>query len=130
MRYPKHLFLTYGTYESQWWAVEDYKSFVEEELNCSAEDRAKVLDFSLAALHFEIPSFRTVSACTLALIILLFLCTVWLEQVVEQRVHPLVGSASPYDFYYQCFDAVLALAMSLNKTIGGTVCFVVAIIEK
>ena len=54
MRYPKHLFLTYGTYESQWWAVEDDKSFVEEELNCSAEDRATVLEFSLAALHFEI----------------------------------------------------------------------------
>jgi hypothetical protein len=60
MRYPKHLFLTYGTYESQWWAVEDDESFIKEELNCSAEDRAKVLEFSLAALHFEIPSSRTV----------------------------------------------------------------------
>ena len=73
MRYPKHLFLIYGTYESQWWAVEDDKSFVEEELNCNAEDRATVLEFSLAALHFEIPSSKTVSACALALI---FLCTV------------------------------------------------------
>ena len=54
MRYPKHLFLTYGTYESQWWAVEDNRSYVEEEFNCSAEDRATVLEFSLAALHFEI----------------------------------------------------------------------------
>ena len=53
-----------GTYKSQWLAaaVEDDKSYVEEELNCSAEDRATVLEFSLAALHFEIPSFKTVSA--------------------------------------------------------------------
>ena len=55
MKYPKHLFLTYGSYESQWWIVED----VKEELNCSTEDRAKVLEFSLATLHF--PSSRTVS---------------------------------------------------------------------
>ncbi len=60
MRYPKHLFLTYGTYESHWWAVEDNENFVDEELNCSAEDRAKVLEFSLAALHFETPSSRAV----------------------------------------------------------------------
>ena len=73
MRYPKHLFLMYGTYESQWWAVEDNRSYVEEELNCNAEDRATVLEFSLAALHFEIPSSKTASACALALI---FLCTV------------------------------------------------------
>ena len=53
----------YGTYESQWLAaaVEDDKRFVEEELNCSAEDRATVLEFSLAALHFEILSFKTVT---------------------------------------------------------------------
>ncbi len=37
----------------------------------------------------------------------------------EPREHPPVGSTSPYDFYHQCYDAVLALSISLNKTIGG-----------
>ena len=45
MRYPKHLFLTYGSYQPHWWTIEDK----EEELNCSVEDRAEVLQFSLAA---------------------------------------------------------------------------------
>ena len=69
MRYPKHLFLTYGTYESQWWTIEDDRS-VEGELVCSAEDRASVLEFSLAASHY--PSSRTANVY-LALVLL---CTV------------------------------------------------------
>ena len=48
MKYPKYLFLTYGSYESQWWTLED-----DEKLDdCSPKDRAEVLQFSLAALHY------------------------------------------------------------------------------
>ena len=68
MRYPKHLFLTYGTYESQWWTLENDRS-VEEELNCNMEDRAKVLEFSLAAAVLHYPSSRAASV-HLALILL------------------------------------------------------------
>ena len=42
------MFLTYGSYESHWWA------YFEDE--CSPEEIAEVLQFSLAALHFHIPS--------------------------------------------------------------------------
>ena len=68
MRYPKHLFLTYGTYESQWWTLENDGS-VEGGLSCNAEDRAKVLEFSLAAAVLHYPSSRTASV-HLALILL------------------------------------------------------------
>lgn len=55
MKYPQYLFLTYGSYESQWWA-----SQMDEPINCSPEDRAEVLQFSFAALHF--PSFFSANA--------------------------------------------------------------------
>ena len=55
MKYPKHIYLTYGTYESQWWTIED-ETFHDVGLNCSPEDRAEVLEFSLAALHVSSPS--------------------------------------------------------------------------
>ena len=53
MKYPQYLFLTYGSYESRWWATQ-----IDEEaelMRCSPEDRAEVLQFSFTALHF--PSF-------------------------------------------------------------------------
>ena len=55
MKYPQYLFLTYGSYESQWWAAQ-----MDEEVNCNPQDRAEVLQFSLAALHF--PSFSSMNA--------------------------------------------------------------------
>ena len=119
-RYPKHLFLTYGSYEFQWWTVEDQNFVAEEELDCTAEDRAKVLEFSFAALHF--PSSITVTVSVHQGINIT--CTLWhtLIEQSEHRVHPPVESTSytEIDSYHQCYDAVLALAMSLNKTIGGT----------
>ena len=47
MKYPKYVFLTYGFYKSQWW--------INYEETCSPYDIAEVLQFSLAALHFNIP---------------------------------------------------------------------------
>ena len=51
MKYPKHLFLTYGSYGSEWWSVEDDITS-HNQIKCSPEDRAEVLEYSLAALHF------------------------------------------------------------------------------
>ena len=48
MKYPKHLFLTYGSYESYWWTREDGLSHYS---NCTPRDRAEVLQFSFAALQ-------------------------------------------------------------------------------
>ena len=54
MKYPKYIYLTYGAYESRWWTVEDEMlTDLDLELNCSPEDRAEVLEFSLAALHIS-----------------------------------------------------------------------------
>jgi hypothetical protein len=58
MKYPQYLFLIYGSYESQWWA-----SKMDEKVNCRPQDRAEVLQFSFAALHF--PSFSSVNASTI-----------------------------------------------------------------
>ena len=49
IKYPRYVFLTYGSYESQWWATQ----YNDE---CSLEDIAEVLQFSLAVLHFHVPS--------------------------------------------------------------------------
>ena len=49
MKYPKYVFLTYGSLELQRWA--DYG-----EVECSPEDIADVLHYSLAATHFNATS--------------------------------------------------------------------------
>ncbi len=59
MKYPKNVFITYCLYESQWWAVETDDEGVPDLMKCRQEDRAEVLQYSFAALHF--PSFSTVS---------------------------------------------------------------------
>ena len=55
-KYPKYLFLTYGSYESHWWATND------SQIKCTPMEMAKVLQFSLAALHFPSPSDEMESA--------------------------------------------------------------------
>ena len=52
MKYPQYVFLTYGTYETQWWTIND-EALTDYELKCSPEERAETLEFSLAALHFS-----------------------------------------------------------------------------
>ena len=46
LKYPQYLFLTYGSYESHWWATHD------SQVKCTAVEMAEVLQFSLAGLHF------------------------------------------------------------------------------
>ena len=53
LKYPKHLFLTYGSYESHWWATND------SQVECTPTEMAEVLQFSLAALHFPSLSDNT-----------------------------------------------------------------------
>ena len=49
MRYPKHVFLTYGTYEPQWWVSQSDHT----DDGCSSDDIAYTLQFSLAVSHFN-----------------------------------------------------------------------------
>jgi hypothetical protein len=46
MHYPKYVFLTYGTYEPQWWISQ----FDDD---CSSDDIAYSLQYSLAVSHFN-----------------------------------------------------------------------------
>ena len=88
LKYPRHLFLTYGSYESQWWSVED-----SSDDQCSPNDRAEVLQFSLAALHYPLPKEALLSA---------------------------VKVDTDFEFGRSCRDAAWTLAFALNKTIEGT----------
>ena len=49
VRYPKYVFLTYGTYEHQWWVSQSSHSDDE----CSSDDIANMLQYSLAVSHFN-----------------------------------------------------------------------------
>ena len=49
IRYPKYVFLTYGMYDPQWWISQDNHSGDE----CSSEDIAHTLQYSLAVSHFN-----------------------------------------------------------------------------
>ena len=49
MQYPKYVFLTYGTYEQQWWISQSNHSDNE----CSSDDIAYTLQYSLAVTHFN-----------------------------------------------------------------------------
>lgn len=45
-KYPKYLFLTYGSHEMYWWATNDNR------IKCAPKEMAEALQYSLAALHF------------------------------------------------------------------------------
>ena len=48
MQYPKYVFLTYGTYEPQWWVSQSNPTDDE----CTSDDIAYTLQFSLAVSQF------------------------------------------------------------------------------
>ena len=50
MKYPKYLFLTYGSYESKWWIAP-----LDEDVyhQCTPEQRAEVLQYSLAVRQLQ-----------------------------------------------------------------------------
>ena len=45
MKYPKYVFITYASYMSKWWVT-------PEDEECSSDNIAEVLQFSLTALYF------------------------------------------------------------------------------
>ena len=116
MKYPKYIYLMYGTYESQWWTIEDeVLTGLDLELNCSPEDRVEVLEFSLAALHISSSDSGAVRFQFGFTEENSFIITCkFLQECELQNL-----------FYYQCFDAVFAVALALNKTFGGNQLLVV-----
>ena len=48
IHYPKYAFLTYGTYEPQWWISQS-----RSDDECSSDDVAYTLQYSLAVSHFN-----------------------------------------------------------------------------
>lgn len=100
----------YGDYESRWWSIHDDDDSLNGDsilLNCSPKERAEVLQYSLAALHFH--SQR-------ASVPLLLTCT--FPNFVDERKRD--NYYTEFGFHDQCYDAVFALALALNKTIEGT----------
>lgn len=49
MRYPKCVFLTYGTHNSEWWISQSNQ--IDDE--CDSDDIAHTLEFSLAVSYFH-----------------------------------------------------------------------------
>ena len=49
MRYPKYVFLTYGTHNSEWWISQSNQNDDE----CDSDDIAHTLEFSLAVSYFH-----------------------------------------------------------------------------
>lgn len=100
----------YGDYEVQWWSIQNDDTG-DGSVKCSPEERAEVLQYSLAALHFPSPyenaSFDLTSVSSPAKI----------QHFVDKRRS---SHYAEFEFYHQCYDAVLALALALNKTIEGT----------
>ena len=110
MKYPRYLFLTYGTYKPLWWTTQGGDG--EDDpiiMGCSPEDRAEVLEFSLAALHFPSLLENELESDPE---------TVFLPLANERRKHS-HDNYVELEFYHQCYDATLALALALNRTIEG-----------
>ena len=49
LHYPKYVFITFGWYVKQWWEVDSTTN------NCTAEERGRVVLYSLAALSSQFP---------------------------------------------------------------------------
>ena len=100
----------YGDYEAQWWSIQD-DDIEDGSINCSPEERAEVLQYSLAALHFPSPyenaSLDLMSISSTA-------------NFVEKRRN---SYHTEFEFYHQCYDAALALAFTLNQTIESIIIF-------
>jgi hypothetical protein len=79
-------------------------------IRCSPEERAEVLQYSLAAFHFPSPhEYASLDLTPNS-------STTKFQHFVEVR-----GNVyhTEFEFYHQCYDAILTLALALNKTIEG-----------
>lgn len=105
MKYPKYVFLMYGTYEPQWWTMEN-----EASVGCSVQERAEVLEFSLAAAHFPSASLHEINGSENVKVF---------QNLIDKRRKLSLGYYPEYEIYHQCYDATIALALAINKTIAG-----------
>ena len=153
LRYPRHLFLTYGWYDQNWWLVED------QNLSCTAQERESVLGRSFAFLQFDFLDGRNLTTDTgivspfsarftlpvisycihLSLFFLIWSpvhCSVSLcflqtgrqyydEEQNHLGVPPLYLEQFNYSQY--CHDATWTLAYALNQTVNGNVCVCVCV---
>ena len=51
-RYPKYMFITYGWFSNNWWT----EPATSSQHNCTAEERATVLLYTLAPIVSEFPT--------------------------------------------------------------------------
>ena len=109
-RYLRHVFLTCGNYEAQWWSTQD-DTTEDGSIRCSPEERAVVLQYSLAAFHFPSPQKSA------SLDQMFNSSTTEVQHFVEARKN---GYHNDLEYYHQCYDAVLALVLALDKTIEGS----------
>ena len=116
-RYPKHVFLTYGNYEAQWWSIRDDNTEEEDSsvTGCSPKERAEVLQYSLAALHYPSPYVNNAS---FDLKLNSNLSSAKAQRLIEERRD---GYHNEFEFYHQCYDAALALALALSRTLEGRI---------
>ena len=112
LKYPQYVFLMYGTYEPQWWAKQEDKGSVR----CGADELAEVLEFSLAALHFPSESIpENISGEMESDRVKMF------QNMVDKRRKPTFSYYTDIEFYHQCYDATIALAIALDRTIQGII---------
>ena len=115
IKYPKYAFLTYGTYEPQWWITQRGEG-IEDSNECRPEEIAEVLEFSLAALHFPSESLSVTKNSSHKMV-------PEQDEVIQTFVDGQSRHSNAYytelKFYHQCYDATLALAFALNRTIEG-----------
>ena len=112
LRYPRYVFLTYGTYEPRWWEVPGEEFGTSS--GCNSHNVAKTLEFSLAATHFPSQPFPVNTS---------------FESEPEQEILRLSDDQRNHSYhfpfsadaelYHQCYDATLTLALALNKTIAA-----------
>ena len=98
----------YGTYDPQGWVWEED----EGSLGCGTEEIAEVLEFSLAALHFPSESpLENISE---------FDTGKEFQSLVGKIRKPYFSYYTDVEFYHQCYDATVALAVALDETITGS----------
>jgi gamma-aminobutyric acid type B receptor len=106
-RYPQYMFLTYAWYRPQWWEREGSPDF-----NCTAEDRLRVLNNTLAFLHFPFVRFGDVNAST----DVQFTGYEYMQEVEEYVARPPLNISRVIAGAGFCHDATWTLALALNRT--------------
>ncbi|CAI7989811.1 Gamma-aminobutyric acid type B receptor subunit 1, partial [Geodia barretti] len=112
--YPKYVIITFGGYVRQWWEMDAPST------NCTAEERAQVLLYSLAAVPSQLP--REQDEYTAEPNITLSEFNSLYHEVVRRGINSQNNLEEFTDYIfpyaYQCNEATLAYAYALSKTIA------------